>query len=275
MSRATSIRHVEHRHRRAARADGALQSVCIGLGAAELEDRVAVGNAVLHRRAVVEPDMRQPRAGPGGRLIVAKQMLRPARHVADDRRIDIAVAELGADHLVALALLDVGDGAEILPRRRRPPACRSRMSGRHMPRHLRRPMRRIARRADIALADLAALDLVGREQIRATPAGKRRRKLPRQIDGVADAGIHAEPAGRDDEMHRVAGEEDAALAITIGEQKILPPRRAGQHLVFDRNADGPLRTPLFISSSVSTSECRVQCLVESCMIRNVALSSAT
>ena len=40
-------------------------------------------------------------------------------------------------------------------------------------------------------------------------------------------------------MHRIAGEEDAPLAVAIGEQKVLPPRRARQHLVFDRNADGP------------------------------------
>src|SRR6202012_4246908 len=77
--------------------------------------------------------------------------------------------------------------------------------------------RGVARGADIAVADLAAFDLVGLEQARAPPAGKRRGELPRQVDGVADAEIHAEPAGRDDQMHRVAGKEDAVLAIAVGE----------------------------------------------------------
>ncbi len=43
-------------------------------------------------------------------MIFAEQMLGSAGHVADDGRVDIAIAELGADHLVALALLDIGDG---------------------------------------------------------------------------------------------------------------------------------------------------------------------
>ena len=76
---------------------------------AELQDRVAVGNAILERHAILEPDMRQPGAGPCGRLIGTEKMLRAAGNVADDWRIDIAITELGADHLAALALLDIGD----------------------------------------------------------------------------------------------------------------------------------------------------------------------
>ena len=77
-----AIRHVEELDRRAARTNGAFEPAGVGFTAAELEDRITIGNAVLQRRAVVEPDMRQPRARPRGRLIVAEQMLGTARYVA-------------------------------------------------------------------------------------------------------------------------------------------------------------------------------------------------
>ena len=50
-------------------------------------------------------------------------------------------------------------------------------------------------------------------------------------------------------MHRIAGEKHPILAVAVGEQQILPPRRAGQHLVFDRNADDALerRLHLFVA----------------------------
>src|ERR1700692_4611337 len=100
--------------------------------------------------------MRKPRAGPCRRLVVAKQVLGPARHVADDGRVDIAIAELGADHLIAFALLDIGNRAEIAPGRR----ARGRIVANIRPPH-RAPFApaesRIARGADIMLADLAAL----------------------------------------------------------------------------------------------------------------------
>ena len=41
----------------------------------------------------------------------------------DQRRADIAIAELGADHVARLALLDVGELGELGARRERPPAC--------------------------------------------------------------------------------------------------------------------------------------------------------
>src|SRR5208282_4714711 len=105
-------------------------------------------------------------------------MLRTAGHVADDRGIDIAIAEFRTDQLVALALLDVGDGAEDVA---------GLGAGRRIVANVRAPQRaplapaerRIARGADIALADLPALDLVGFEQVRPSPAAKRCVKLPR------------------------------------------------------------------------------------------------
>ena len=190
-------------------------------------------------------------------------------------RIDIAIAELGADHLVALALFNVGNA--------QPASSRVRLPFRRIVADVRPPHRcaippadgRIARGADIAVADLPPLDLVRREKLRSTPALQRRGELPAEIDGIADAGIHPETAGRNDEMHGVAGEEDAAVSDS-GRQaagsaatgcttasRISPERRR------------PSRTASSSSSSVSTVACSVQCFVESCMIRKVALSSAT
>ena len=45
-------------------------------------------------------------------------------------------------------------------------------------------------------------------------------------------------------MRGIAGDEDAAVPVAVGEQQVLPPRRAGQHLVFDRHADGALELRL-------------------------------
>ena len=50
-------------------------------------------------------------------------------------------------------------------------------------------------------------------------------------------------------MHGVAGKKHPVLAVAVGEQQILPPRRARQHLIFHRNADDSLecRLHLFIA----------------------------
>ena len=45
-------------------------------------------------------------------------------------------------------------------------------------------------------------------------------------------------------MYRVAGEKHAIFAVLVGEQQILPPRRARQHFVFDRNSDRALERGL-------------------------------
>ena len=111
-----SVGKLEHRHWRAARAYRSREPTWIGFGAAQFEHRVAVWNAVLDRRAVVEPDMRQPRAGPSRRLIFPKQVFGAARNVTNDRGIDITIAKLRANHFVAFSLLDIRDRAEVMPR---------------------------------------------------------------------------------------------------------------------------------------------------------------
>src|SRR5579863_694116 len=72
-----------------------------------------------------------------------------------------------------------------------------------------------ARSLDVDGADLTALRLIGLQQTRTAPSAQGRGELPGNVDGVADPGIHAKSTGRDDEMRRVAGDEDAALQIML------------------------------------------------------------
>src|SRR5262249_15982766 len=120
-------------------------------------------------------------------------MLGPARSAADDGRIDVAIAELRADHLVRLGLLEGGDANQVLaggrPGRRRVAGLRPVLLAPLAP-----SGRRVARGVDVALADLAPLDLVGIEQIGPAPAGERRGELPREVDRVADARVHSQAA---------------------------------------------------------------------------------
>src|SRR5262249_50427033 len=85
---------VERADRRAVGSNGALERAGVGRAAAEAKHRIAVADLVLDRCSVLKPDMRQPRAGPRRGPVFAKQMLRSARNVANDRRVDIAIAEL-------------------------------------------------------------------------------------------------------------------------------------------------------------------------------------
>src|ERR1700756_5620277 len=145
---------------------------------------MTVTDAVLHRAAVVEPHMRQPRSRPCGRNVCHEIVLGLlARLRGDQRRAGIAVAEFGADHFRRLVLLDVGDARELLTQRL--------ASGRRMA-NFRPiewappppPWRRKPGPPPFARPPRRALDLVGGEQMGPPPSRKRRRKLPRQIDGV-------------------------------------------------------------------------------------------
>jgi hypothetical protein len=71
----------------------------------------------MDRYAWFDPDVRQPRAGPRRRDVFAEQVFRPVRLVDDNRRSDVAITQLRADHLVRLALLDVGHRGEPVARR--------------------------------------------------------------------------------------------------------------------------------------------------------------
>ena len=131
----------------------------------------------------------------------------PSTHLGRDQgRAHIAVAEFGAEHLVGLALLDIGDAGERraglgafrrvvadvgAPHRAPFAPARPRRSGRP---------RRCARRSGGVRSHRT-------EQVGPAPARERRGELPGQVDGVAAAGIHAEAAGGDDQMHGIAGQE--------------------------------------------------------------------
>src|SRR6516165_6813777 len=97
------------------------------------------------------------------------------------------------------------------------------------------PARGVSGRRDVALADLPAFDLVRREQAGTAPALQCCGELPGEIDCFADTTVHAEPAGRNDEVHRVTGEEDTAFAETLRQQQVLPPFGHREHLVADRH----------------------------------------
>ena len=121
--------------------------------------------------------MRQAGARPGGGTIFTVKVLGSARDVIDDRRINITVAQLRADHFVYLALLDIGNLRQTL--------ARGMAGGRRLP-QLRPAMRallsisqgRISRGPDVALPHLAPLDLIGSQQLRTTPTLECGGKLP-------------------------------------------------------------------------------------------------
>src|SRR3989441_7850329 len=144
----------------------------------------------LQGDVAVEPDMRQTGARPGGRHILAEQVLGPARLLPDDGRADVPVAQLRADHLVGLALLDVGHSGEMLSRRLSLGALVADL-GPILAAPLAPAKRGIARGGDIAIADLPALEFVGGEELRAAPAPQAAGELPCEIDRIADAGVHS------------------------------------------------------------------------------------
>ena len=88
----------------------------------------------------------------------------------------------------------------------------------------------------------APLGVVGLEQLRRGIAVDHRGELPRQVAGIQDARVAAEPAVGGDDVRRVAGEEDAPLAQAGGVVRLRPPVRDVDDLGRDvRRADGRLQ----------------------------------
>ncbi len=88
--------------------------------------------------------------------------------------------------------------------------------------------REFARSTGVAKRDRQPLGFVAGEQASAAPALHHGCKFPGQVRGVIDAGIHAEAAGRREQMHRVARKQHAAIGEFLGHQ---------------RNSRGPGRMP--------------------------------
>src|SRR4029077_1163459 len=96
---------VEGLQRRADRPKCAREGARVSARAAEANEAIAVtiADAVLHCVSVVEPHMREPRAGPGAWAGAQDIRLRPVTSLrCDQRRAAIAIAKLGTDHLVGL-----------------------------------------------------------------------------------------------------------------------------------------------------------------------------
>ena len=165
---------------------------------------------------------------------------RPAGLIANHRRTGVAIAKLGADDAERFRRFLLRECPADWPARPCPPAYRPRCSDAMRTRHTIRPRCAAAGGLDVDGADLAPLRFVGRQQSGAAPAAQRRGKLPGNVDGIADAGIHAKAAGRNDEMRRIAGDEDAAVQVMLRQQQPLHPFGAMDHLVFDRRADDRL-----------------------------------
>ena len=62
--------------------------------------------------------------------------------------------------------------------------------------------------------------------------------LPSEIDGILDTGVHAEPPGRGEQMHRVSCKQDPSITIPVGNQRIARgPLPDGDHLDIDLGAE--------------------------------------
>lgn len=71
--------------------------------------------------------------------------------------------------------------------------------------------------ADDLLADGMALGLVGGQQPVGGSALHSQRELPGQVDTVLDTGVHALGTGRRVDVGGVTSDEDAPLAVPLGQ----------------------------------------------------------
>src|SRR5882762_70566 len=179
--------------------------------------------------------MRKPCARPSRRYILRIVRVGTVALLApNDGRAAVAVARFDSQNLCHLALLDVEAAGHFGADRRAfwRVLPNVRMVG-------RAPAQTAAHRGaggfHVSQADRAALFLIGGEQLRAAPSCQRGSELPRKIDGVAHAGVHAEAAGGDDQMRGVSSDENAALRVTLRAEQVLRPLVHGKHFELDRH----------------------------------------
>ena len=204
------------------------ETVCIARVAVRHQQRVALAEMIVQRRAIREPQMRREAAGVGGRH-VQHEMLRWRRAavVDHDGRIVIAHTEHDSER-AELALLRRQDDFTNLAARR--------LSDQPVG-FQRRAHQLVRRRAEIddgfgdgTLVDLPPLELVGGEQIATAPALQPRRQLPTEIDGVADAHVHAEAAEWGMQMARIARQKYPALGVGVGHEPVCEPQIRADNL---------------------------------------------
>src|SRR5712664_3240474 len=151
--------NMQHAERSGPGAKRPFQSRCLVSAIQAKQGVTHVRNSILDRRAILQPNMRQPCSWPTGRPVVLVQVLGTTRNIVNDGRYDIAVAKFSANHLVDLALFDVGNLGKVVARRS---TRRGVVTDFRTP--LRAPLavteRGVARRPDVPLAYLAPLDLI-------------------------------------------------------------------------------------------------------------------
>jgi hypothetical protein len=101
--------------------------------------------------------------------------------------------------------------------------------------------------ADVSVSDRPPLGVIGRQQILAAPSFKHCRELPAKVDGVADAGIHPECAGRRQLMNGVAGEKNSALRIALGHHAAARPHAGAEPFHLERQAERAAQIALAVN----------------------------
>ena len=189
--------------------------------------------------SVGQPRVRRTRARPRGLDIARGRKRRRRRAVgADDGRAVVAVTEVEAER-EPLVPHRLGEPAPVL--RARGVAGRPGLEdlggrqalagGEHAP-EIR------ARFGDVAHGHRPALDFVGTQQRAAGPAAQGRLELPAEIDGILDAGVHAEAAGRRHQVRGIAGNEHPLRPVAVGDELAPHPPHHRQDLVVERAAHG-------------------------------------
>ena len=176
--------------------------------------------------------MRRASARHSARRIVRKIVRRRRVIAGNDRRAVIARAKLHADRGEFLAERRE-KSAKLLPR-----GIAGHSRGLEIGRDadVADAFGQRARRPGVADRDRQPLGLIGVEQMRAAPALQHGGEFPGEIGRVVDPGIHAEAAGRREQMHGVAGEQHAPVGKALGHQRNAGgPRRMRDRL--DRHLD--------------------------------------
>src|SRR5579883_1748951 len=185
------------------------------------DEREARTEAIVEGPAVGAPQMRREAAGATGRLVAQAVVRSGGRTVSlDDRRTLVATTEHGAER-VKFALLcrdnSLADGAT------RGLTLWSGLLEVIMPEIVRKD--RVVRRrlGDDRLMNEAPLPFVAVEKLWSTPPLADGRELPAEVDAISDAHVHPISAEWRMKVTRIADQEDAVLAIAVGDQAARDP----------------------------------------------------
>ncbi len=234
--RGVAAGHVEQRHRHAASLCRSQQPRDVD-GPVEAQQRVVAAEGVVERAAVGEEEVRRATARHGRRREAAHRVRRRRLAVVgDQRRAVVVVAEVqaGAAELLDVELVGlpaflgadrVAFGALLLDSRR------------HRAARLDHLLRVVHREARHLLGDRQALDLVRVEDLLVGPAGEVRRQVPREVERVGDARVHAVAGVRHPQVSGVAGDEDAAVAEAVGDEAAADPVFLAEDLVLEAGID--------------------------------------